>query len=433
MPRTASPALAPRLEVGLSTSRDLALGFYLVFVSCGGLGELIGVPAEASSSLASTVNQVVLIVLLVVALLAARADGLTFTDTLRGTLPFALVALLVAVSPLWSDVPDVAARRAVRMVLELWMLATLVCGYRAPRQAFQVVWYVVAVVACLDIASLALPQASFTDIGFRGVHNHKNEAGSFALLALPVAAAGVAVPGFARSRALAVLVLMAVLVVLVLSKSKTSAVLALLSVALAGLLLAVGRLTGRWLAVLSLAMVNGILLTGWLASARDVDVAAVLAQAGIDPTLTGRDEVWQVLLERWSERPLLGYGYGSFWDTAATSEEVMRSYGLTFAFGQGHNGYLDVLIQLGLAGLLAAGAMGVAVLVRLLSRMRDGGDCLVAGLAATVFVSFWLHNMTESTLLRVGSDMWVFFVVAMLLLARPVQPELRAKPLRASA
>lgn len=62
-----------------------------------------------------------------------------------------------------------------------------------------------------------------------------------------------------------------------------------------------------------------------------------------DPTLTGRTLIWASVMPARSERPLLGYGMGSFWTAARR-----RLYEIPTA----HNGYLDILLDYGEVGLM---------------------------------------------------------------------------------
>jgi O-antigen ligase len=69
-----------------------------------------------------------------------------------------------------------------------------------------------------------------------------------------------------------------------------------------------------------------------------------------DPTLTGRDQIWAFTWERFHANPALGVGYGALWQIGPEIVEWSRRRDLFFVFNQAHNGYLDVLAQLGWFG-----------------------------------------------------------------------------------
>ena len=64
---------------------------------------------------------------------------------------------------------------------------------------------------------------------------------------------------------------------------------------------------------------------------------------GREDTLTGRTAVWAKLIPSVMEKPILGYGFSSFWTTTARE---------TFDIPDAHNGYLDMILSIGFAGLL---------------------------------------------------------------------------------
>ena len=406
----------------LSLYRDITLMFYLLYVFCAGLSAMLGDAPDAlvspSANASSASNQFVLLGLFMIALTIARASELTSKAIFKGTAPYLAVLLIVAASPLWSKVPDVAIRRVLRFLLEFSALNLLASCYRDPRELLGVVWRTITIVVGLDIILLVMPELSYTDIGYQGIHGHKNQAGSFALLALPVALAAWARPGIAPSRIAALVVFAAVLFIVVVSQSKTSAVLALVSLVLAGLVLALSRLSGGVLVVTMLLAVGLGLVASYLISNSSVRLDTLLSALSIDPTLTGRDEVWRFTRMHASDRPWLGLGYGSFWNAGPTNEDNLRDFGITFAFGQAHNGYLDVLVQVGAIGMGCVFVMAAGILARLFSLARAGCDAVVAAVGLTIFSTFWLHNITESTLLRPGTDMWVLFVLLTLLIVK---------------
>ena len=67
------------------------------------------------------------------------------------------------------------------------------------------------------------------------------------------------------------------------------------------------------------------------------------ASAGRDATLTGRTQVWTSLLPVVMRSPVVGKGFGGFW-TSRTRE--------VFQISGAHSGYLDVVLGIGIVGLL---------------------------------------------------------------------------------
>jgi O-antigen ligase len=108
---------------------------------------------------------------------------------------------------------------------------------------------------------------------------------------------------------------------------------------------------------------------------------------GRNSTLTGRTDIWNAILPFIKHRIMLGLGFGSFWTT-----QTVEAIGVN----ESHNGYLGVIMEIGLAGLLL-------VSVFLLSNCRRAQQELVNnfdwGIIWTCFIiMFVIENIAESTM-----------------------------------
>jgi exopolysaccharide production protein ExoQ len=90
---------------------------------------------------------------------------------------------------------------------------------------------------------------------------------------------------------------------------------------------------------------------------------------GKDLTLTGRTQIWTSAIESIAKRPLLGYGYQAFW-LGLEGESYRVILDVEWVLAQAQNGYLDVLLEMGAAGLT------IVVLVFSFA-FRDGAVCLL--------------------------------------------------------
>lgn len=93
-------------------------------------------------------------------------------------------------------------------------------------------------------------------------------------------------------------------------------------------------------------------------------LAVVTGMLGKDPTLTGRTEVWAIVIRMILVHPLLGYGAGAFWSTEAQMVHVLVG---NWSPHHAHNGYLDICLNLGIVGL----ALVLIILVDIFRRTRD--------------------------------------------------------------
>ena len=134
--------------------------------------------------------------------------------------------------------------------------------------------------------------------------------------------------------------------------------------------------------IITFIMVYGT-ITPFVGKLSFLDISSMV---GRNETLTGRNEVWATLLPYALQRPLWGYGFGGFWTDA------MRA--ITSAHA--HNGYLDVILNLGLFGLFLFSLF-------LLSFSRKAQRVMALDfdwgcLSICFLIMALVHNITESTI-----------------------------------
>ncbi|WP_169581661.1 MULTISPECIES: O-antigen ligase family protein [Microbacterium] len=89
----------------------------------------------------------------------------------------------------------------------------------------------------------------------------------------------------------------------------------------------------------------------------------IFTALGRSADLTGRERIWEAVLGRWSERPWLGWGYATPWapwDPAFDGWII--DHGQTVL--QAHNMWVDILMQLGIVGVVLLGLLYLAFVWR---------------------------------------------------------------------
>ena len=124
--------------------------------------------------------------------------------------------------------------------------------------------------------------------------------------------------------------------------------------------------------------------------------------------LTGRTDLWDAVLLSISRRPWIGYGFDAFWrGMQGESANVLLSVG--WAPGYAHNGFLDLLLDLGLVGLVVF-ALGYLALWRraFVFLTRDTGPVAVWLCMYLAFMLF--YNLTEGPVISRNNITWVLYV-----------------------
>lgn len=141
-----------------------------------------------------------------------------------------------------------------------------------------------------------------------------------------------------------------------------------------------------------------------------------------DPqSLTGRVQIWPRLLSYAQDHWLLGSGFGSYWNIGPRSPAFIYSEGWVAGLGNGHNGYLDLLTQLGFPAVIFAVLvvvfLPIAKLIASLTVPRGKGALLMA------FVIFCaLHNFTETSLFDRDAIVQVFLMLTVALINQVTRP-----------
>jgi exopolysaccharide production protein ExoQ len=314
-------------------------------------------------------------------------------------------------SILWSDYSPLSSRRILRSVIELTSWTLIALSMSSSTAILRSTFNVFFIVTMLDLGSIAFPKFSFTPIGFAGVHFHKNLAGLFFFLALPIFAIGVLDRSISRFRTIAIVACAASAVMLVLSQSKSAIGVLLLSTLLAGIVrICVYRnVFSRILLPMICSLGAGCL--GLLIF--NHGIAETLNLFFGDATLTGRAQIWQYVLYVADKNPWRGVGYGALWQVGPDVEATLKNTGATWVPNEGHNGYLDVLAQLGYAGLLLLGVYLLATAWQMLKCAPGLQRSGVPGLSDYAFYVFWgavIYNITESSFFRPGHSLWFMLV-----------------------
>ncbi len=79
--------------------------------------------------------------------------------------------------------------------------------------------------------------------------------------------------------------------------------------------------------------------------------AVLLGRTDEAKSLTGRVPLWEELIDYADDRPLIGYGYEGFWNVRRIAS-IMKSQNWTMQ--NAHNSYLEIVLQLGIIGLVFA-------------------------------------------------------------------------------
>lgn len=323
------------------------------------------------------------------------------------------LAVLALISVAWSIAPDITARRAFAVFFWLAFAGIVASqfGWRALIRGMA--WGFLALAVTSFVVALAFPIAGVMKTehpgAWSGVWTHKNQLGGHMAMAVLVFAAAAWVDAARRRLWIGAVALAFALVLL--STSATALVSSLLALALIAFL-SVLR-TGLIAAVLALAAVAITVIAFFIviAIAPDLLVGAI----GRDLTFTGRTDIWRYLHDALEARPVLGYGYGVFWEVDTGPAWWVRA-GLGWNVPSAHNGWVDLQLALGWVGIALFGATFVLTAARAVRAMGHPA----AGVIAPGFVLlFLIQTLGEGYILEDNNLLWAMFTIVAIKLTIP--------------
>ena len=238
---------------------------------------------------------------------------------------------------------------------------------------------------------------------WRGIFGHKNEASAAMVVFVFI---GIFVARL-RSVGLGAVIIALSLPFLYFTHSKT-AIAALPLAWLVSVVMARAQKPGTGIAV-ALTVLIGLNV----ASIGSVYIAPIRAVVDlvVDPTFTGRDQIWKFAVDHVMQRPITGYGFATFWGT----EQVV--YGMTGATwantaSHAHNGYLDLALTIGIPGSLLVTLWFVVLPLLDYYRAPDEPQSAALKMLFLQIVLFAAYECCFETMFFQVGNLWLVLVAA---------------------
>ena len=152
-------------------------------------------------------------------------------------------------------------------------------------------------------------------------------------------------------------------------------------------------------------------------------VAMLLQATGRDMTLTDRNLIWTDVFNNAIKSPILGVGMGAYWVGPVGYEQYpMPNWSRKtpeWRPEEGHNGYLDVFAEMGIAGEIIMVGVIVTAFGGALTHLET--DFQFGSLRLILLMSIVINNFTETSYLKGTHDLWFLFLLMAVNLPRPMK------------
>lgn len=328
-----------------------------------------------------------------------------------GVAAIVLVLALAGLSTLWSLEPRASLMRAFLLCIVTATVFLSVYAASSFRLMMRAMFAVMVVTALFNLHAVATQPPG--PIGHTGIYPHKNFFGWVAVLLLFFGLYHVLFGGLVQRVAAAVMIAAAPLF-LIAAESKTSLGLAVLCPLVGAVLVYAARRMRLSAGILVPAGVLLLALVFFLGEAAGAWTFHSVNEAVFgDGTLTGRTDIWEFAAELIARRPLLGYGYEAVWGMGYEGIAYKNTLGFPRIAPTGHNGYVDILLYMGVAGF-------VPLILFLIAALAAAGrlarlDARLGWLSLTLAVFVILHNNLESDILISSHALSVLMILFFLI------------------
>ena len=325
-----------------------------------------------------------------------------------GAMQWALaLAALVVLSTVWSQFPLYTVRHSIPFAMAGMFGLYLALRFPLQRQLAILRVTMIALAVGTVVMALAFPRLGLDaspghHADWQGVFTQKNACGRVMVLATAVLLADWKT-SWDRVASAALF-----LVVMFMSGSRSAWLVEGAVLVLWATLSVAKRMDSRTRVIAALGAVMALSAT---VCAGYFFFPVVAQWMGRDATLSGRTLIWKQVWIFILQRPLLGWGYDAFWrGTHGEAFQVMAT--VRFMVFHAHNGFLEILLELGVAGLALFALSYTRAWRRLWPVLRAGEVDRVMWMVF-VLALILLYDLDENTLLIYNGLFWVLYVAAL--------------------
>ena len=382
----------------------------------------------------SPVDRVVYLGLLLVGIVVLATRGHKVARLLQNNLPIVLFFCYCALSVLWSDHADIAFKRWIKSLGDLVMV--LIVLTETDRLAAIKRFLLRASFLLMPLSILFIKYYPSLGKGFKhyglaiyvGVTTTKNILGVICLL-FGLASLWCLIAAYRdraakhRSRHLIVHSTVLAMVFWLFSMAHSMTGLACFVLA-GGLMIAVSVRAVAQRPILVHLLVAAVVAISFAALFLGVGAGSLQAM-GKDVTLTGRTEIWRLVLGM-TGNPLIGTGFESFWLPGWRLEKIWSVY--WWHPNEAHNGYIEVFLNLGWIGVSLLAVLLVTGYRNVLAALRE--DPNLGRLRLSYFVVAVVYNFTEAGF-RMLDPIWIMFLMVIIAVPNRARASKASIPLTA--
>jgi exopolysaccharide production protein ExoQ len=371
---------------------------------------------------AGTIDRIVKIAAILFSLIVITSKWSLLRRVMKDINPGLIACMvLIVMSAAWSyDSNATLLRFTTLLGIVLLCMAIPLAGWH-PRRFQQVVMPPMMFTMIVSLLVGLIAPTAVKEIGddislanaWRGVTFQKNQFGMTASIATVLCAHRWLTAGrFSPWNIIAVII---ALTCMALSRSSTSLIATMLALTFMLVVMKVPIIKQRFtglvvIGLFSLILIYELAIQNLIPGVYTL-LRPVMELTGKDMTFSARSTIWEIVKEHSAAAPWLGTGYGAFWTSETPdSPSYVFVWRMSFWPSTSHNGYLEILNDLGRVGLLCLLAFLVWYVRQALQLMQFDRNqavlflcILYLQMVANLSESEWFSRSTTNSILILAS------------------------------
>jgi exopolysaccharide production protein ExoQ len=371
--------------------------------------------SEVVWSLAGVSGCVLLLVLFQIKILSLE-NGIK--RAWRSQIPLLLFVIYSICSLFWSSYFLASVYELLQMIFATLFGIYIVVRFK-PETVFNIiVFYGVFSVLASVLLLIFNPQLARIDNPFfqgawRGIYWHRNHMGSMVAFFSSILFLKIAMNRNHLVQSITFFVFFIMSTVLVFGSRSATGI--LIYFILIGMLI-IGFLWLRFHTLLKRKHYLGIAaLAGLVVVLVLVNIDRIFGLLGRNSSLTGRVPLWIDLLTRvWIQKPIFGFGFGALWNQEAFRLALTSHQNWDYMIYFADNGFLDILLNTGLIGLILFLIFFVITGKRSISAFVSSRS-LISLVPLLLFAYIFLANLSYSFFFEVDQFVWMLLIFSAIL------------------
>ncbi|MGG4548003.1 O-antigen ligase family protein [Rossellomorea marisflavi] len=319
-----------------------------------------------------------------------------------------LICSLVILSSMWS--PDIVGslKKAILYIFMPYAFSLYIVNKYPTKKILNITFFAGLVISISSyIVTIMFPEVGIMTQAFksmnlwRGVYTHKNLLSAASCFYLIITL----YLYFDSKNKLYLITIFLHIILILLSGSSTGIIVLILSIVFTSIIIIISKIKNYKIRLGITTLFSFTMLLLIVFFVKYINLISEIF--GKDLTFSGRTYIWAAVLELIKEHLIFGYGYGGFWINGSfTLNYVNSNTPWNDIHQQSHNGFLDVVSNVGIVGLMLIILTIITYLFRVI-KMANHHNLKILSLIFLIF--FIIYNLQESFLIEQNFFMWMFY------------------------